>query len=347
MPRAAALIAALAALSAQSLAAEPKAIMFARVQEPKEGALSLLVPRGWKLSGGAIRILDPRVAGANNMVDCKFDMSVSDPAGKVMIRWLPEMLCIDQSQAWGNPEGAVFNEFLVRRKRDPRGFILELAIPYAHPKATGVSVVSGKAQPSLAAKYEAAVDPALAAAADMGYQAYVMEYTYLENGVKYQERMTAVIEDYGARGGGLWKNRGCMLIRAPAGRLPDWEAVLGVIQNSGDWSPSWVIGELKGQRDRSGKVQATQAELRAMENAIAESRRATNAEINKDMYLTLSGRNEYKDPFSGKIETDTDAWKNRWVDSSGNVIYSDDPAYDPNRDPELKVSGFKLSKPRK
>jgi hypothetical protein len=84
-----------------------------------------------------------------------------------------------------------------------------------------------------------------------------------------------------------------------------------------------------------------------MENAIAESRRAANAEINKDMYLTLSGQNEYKDPFSGKTETDTDAWKSRWVDPSGNVVYSDDPAYDPNRDPDLKVSGFKLSKPRK
>ena len=32
-----------------------------------------------------------------------------DAAGSMTIRWLPEMLCSDQSMASGNPEGAVFN----------------------------------------------------------------------------------------------------------------------------------------------------------------------------------------------------------------------------------------------
>jgi hypothetical protein len=80
------------------------------------------------------------------MVDCKFDMAVrNDPAGSVMIQWLPEMLCIDQKMAFGNPEGAVFNNCLVRRKRTPKSFILEVAIPFTsgrsglqHPLAGGV-----------------------------------------------------------------------------------------------------------------------------------------------------------------------------------------------------------------
>jgi len=39
-----------------------------------------------------------------------FDMAVKkDAAGSMTIRWLPEMLCSDQSMASGNPEGAVFN----------------------------------------------------------------------------------------------------------------------------------------------------------------------------------------------------------------------------------------------
>jgi hypothetical protein len=324
------------------------AILFRRLDEPKEKAFSLLIPRGWTLEGGAIRLLDPNIAGANNMVECKFDLTVKkDAAGSVMIRWLPEMLCIDQSQAWGNPEGAVFNNFLVRRKRDPVSFVLQIAVPYAHPNAVNVKVKSSKSLPGLAARYASMVDPTVKMYTNMTYNAAIVEFTYEENGKAYLERLVTVIEDYGMNGGGLWKNRESMLIRTPAGEMSKWEPVLQVIQNSGIWNLSWITGEVNGQRQRSGLIAATQKELQAMDNAINESRRNTYSEINKDMYLTITGQNEYTNPFTGKTETDTDNWKNRWTNSSGDIIYSDNPSYDPNRDTDLNTSGFKRSAPRK
>ncbi len=84
-----------------------------------------------------------------------------------------------------------------------------------------------------------------------------------------------------------------------------------------------------------------------MDNAINENRRRTSSEINKDMYLTLTGQNEYSNPHTGKVETDTESWKNRWINAGGDIIYSDNPDYDPNHDPSLNVSGFKKSIPRK
>jgi hypothetical protein len=83
-----------------------------------------------------------------------------------------------------------------------------------------------------------------------------------------------------------------------------------------------------------------------MDKEINENKQRTNSEINKDMYLTLTGQNEYTNPFTGKVETDTDNWKNRWINSSGDIIYSGDPSYNPNHDPDLNVSGFKRSVPR-
>jgi hypothetical protein len=317
------------------------------MNEPKEKALSVLVPQDWNIEGGALRILNPDVAGVSNMVDCKFDMVVrSDATGSVMIRWLPEMLCIDQKVAFGNPEGAVFNNCLVRRKRTPRKFILEVAILYAHPAATDLSVLSGKELPSLAARYSRSVDPALAGVTNMDYQAYLLEYSYRERGVKYQERMVAVIEDYGVNGGGLWKNRETMLIRAPEGQLAKWEPMLLIIQNSGKWNMKWIAGEINGQRKRAGQIQATQQELQAIDNAITEHRRTTYSEINKDMYLTLTSQNEYKNPHTGDVEVDTDKWKHRWVNSIGDIIYTDNDNYNPNHDPDLNKSGFERSKPR-
>jgi hypothetical protein len=323
-------------------------ILFKRVDEPNEKAFSLLIPKGWIIEGGAIRILDANIAGANNMVDCKFDLAVKkDADGTVMIRWLPEMLCIDQKNAWGNREGAVFNNTLVRIKRDPASFILQVAVPYAHPSATDIKVKSSKPLPGVVARYNAMVDPAIKSVTNMSYQAMLIEFTYQENGKSYLERMITVIEDYGMNGGGLWKNRETMLIRAPLNEMAKWEPVLEVIQNSGIWSMSWIAGEANGQRQRSGLINLTQKELQEMDKAINENKQRTNSEINKDMYLTLTGQNEYTNPFTGKVETDTDNWKNRWINSSGDIIYSGDSSYDPNHDPDLNVSGFKQSVPRK
>lgn len=324
------------------------AMMFNRVDEPKEKAFSLLIPRGWILEGGAIRLLDANIAGANNMVDCKFDLAVKkDAEGSVMIRWLPEMLCIDQSKAWGNPEGAIFNNTLVRRKRDPVSLIMQIAIPYSHPKATKIILKGQKSLPGLASMYSSMTDPSIKMYTNMIYQAAIAEYTYEENGIQYIERMVTVIEDYGNQGGGLWKNKGTMLIRTPVNEMAIWEPVFQIIQNSGIWNINWIAAEINGQRQRSGLIAATQRELQEMDKAINENRRKTYAEITKDMYLNLTSQNEYTNPFTGKIETDTDNWKHRWVNSSGDIIYTNNQVYDPNRDPDIKVQGFKLSESRK
>lgn len=331
-----------------ALKAQEDPIYFKRLNEPVENAFSLLVPKDWILEGGAIRLLDPNIAGVNNMVECKFDLAVKkDAEGSVMIRWLPELLCIDQSQAWGNPEDAIFNNTLVRRKRSPENFILEVAVPYAHPSATNIKIITGKAQPGLAAQYRNSMDPTLNTVTNMSYSAYLMEYSYHENGKTYQERMVTAIEDYGVKGGGLWKNRGTMLIRTPEGQLSSWEPVLSIIQNSGNWSLTWLTREINRQRQRSGQILATQQELQAIDNAINENRRKTYSEISKDMYLNLTGQNEYKNPFTDEIEVDTDNWKNRWVSSNGEIIYSNLPDYNPNADPKLNVTGFKLTRPGK
>ncbi len=322
--------------------AQKQSIQYIRKHEPKEQAFSLLVPKGWLIDGGAIRILNPEIAGVMNMVDCKFDMAVkSDIKGTVMIRWMPEMMCIDGAYAFGNPEGAVFNNALVRNKRTPERFILEIAIPYAHPKASNVKVIRTKPLPQLAQKYQKAVSPSMHMVTNMSYYAGLVEFTYSENGSQYSERMLTVIEDFGQGGAGLWKNRESILVRTPLNQLKNWERVFSTIQNSGIWNIKWIVGEINGQRKRSGQIALTNAEIQKIDNEIAESHRKTNAAINHDMYLTITGNADYVNPYSGKTETDNSDYKYRWVDQSGNVIYSDDLNYNPNNDPKLKVSGFK------
>jgi hypothetical protein len=323
-------------------------IQYSRKQEPRENAFSLLVPSGWQIEGGAIRILNPDMGGALNMVECKFDMAVKkDAQGSVMVRWMPEMLCIDGAYAFGNREGAVFNNALVRNKRSPERFITEVGIPYAHPNASNIKIISSKSLPELAQKYQQAVSYEMKMVTNMNYYAGIVEFTYSENGVQYSERMMTVIEDYGMNGGGLWKNRQSTLIRTPINQLKSWESVFSKIQNSGIWSTKWVVGEVNAQRKRGGLVALTNTEIQKLDNEITDSRRKTNAAINHDMYLTVTGNADYINPYTGKTEQDNADFKYRWVDAGGNVIYSDDANYNPNNDSGINVSGYKKSAVKK
>ncbi len=322
-------------------------VVFERRAEPRERAFTLLVPKGWLLEGGAIRILDERFGGAMNMVECKFDLSVkSDKAGTVMIRWLPEMMCIDTSQAWGNPEGAIFNNALVRAKRNPQRFVTEVVVPYAHPGARNVRVTDVKNLPALASIFQSTVPKEMNYFTNMSYYAALVSLSYEEKGKRYSERVITILEDFGAGGGGLWKNRTTLLARVPEGEFPKWESTLSVIQNSGDWNMKWVAGEIRGQMQRNKTISMTQQDIQRIDREISEGRRKTQEAIQRDMYLTLTDQNDYKNPFTGKVERDTASWKNRWVNESGNIIYSDDDNYNPNDDPSVKIKGYKLTKGR-
>jgi hypothetical protein len=65
------------------------------------------------------------------------------------------------------------------------------------------------------------------------------------------------------------------------------------------------------------------------------------------MYLTITGQEDYTNPFTGETERGTNEWKYRWENELGDVIYSDNQNYSPNNDVNLNVKGFKKSEIRK
>lgn len=324
--------------------ASSNSVIFLRKNEPRENAFTLLVPKGWIIEGGAIRILNEKFGGAMNMTECKFDIAVKkDKSGSVMIRWLPEMFCIEPGNAWGNPEGAIFNNAIVRSKRNPQQFARDIIVPYAHPHARGIVITETKNLPSIASIFQSSSPKELQYFTNMTYYASMVSVEYTEGGTKYSERILSVIEDFGSGGGGLWKNRTTILVRTPKGELQKWEKILSVIQNSGEWNMKWLAGEIRGQMQRQKTVAMTQQDIQRIDREIADGRRRTQEAIQRDMYLTQTGQNDYKNPFTGKIERDTAAWKYRWVNSNGNVIFSDNVNYNPNADPSINIKGYKLT----
>jgi len=331
-------------------ALEARTVVFRRMAEPREHAFTLLVPHGWSVEGGIVRVDPLRQGGAAQSIEAKVDFSVQkDPAGTVMIRWLPDVWYIDARMTPAGqmglfPPGSNYNGMTVMPAQPAASFLKQMAFPMVHRGAQDVRIVREGPLPELVAsslRGLAAMAPQLAG--QVQYDAAFLRLQYTEGGTRFEEVMVTLIENMGQIAAGMWRNRSTFYLRAPAESYRSWEPVIGIIQGSVRLDPRWVAGELRGQVSRSNTLSRTQAEINRIGEEIARHQATTNHEIQNDMYLTFTEQEEYVNPFNGKVETGTDQWRHRWINRQGDVVYTDSESYDPNTDIRLHLSGFRRS----
>ena len=321
-------------------------LIFHRVTEPNEQAFTLLIPKGWITEGGIFRVNPTAQGGAGQSIAAKLDFTIKKyRQGTVMLRWLPDVFFFDMScspagQMGLFPPGSNYNGMTVYPVLPAEQFIIQIAFPYAHPAAVNVRILSQKKLLQLAQHHlymARIIQPMI----DFSYDAAVANYTYTENGQQYEERMLAVVENWGQAGAGLWGNKETFLIRAPQGQLKRWEPILQEIRTSVIVNQHWLSEEIRGQLTRGGMMNRTMQEMQRIEREIVSHRQQVNAEINHDFFLTLTNREEYVNPFTNQVETGTNQWRFRWENEQGDIIYTNQESYDPNSDVRLHVSGFK------
>jgi hypothetical protein len=356
-PFAIALFASFALASCQSTApaqARPGSdtMVFVKYTEQKEQAWTMLIPKGWQTEGG-IRRIDPVSTGdAANAIAAKVDFAVKkDAKGSVMMRWLPDMYRVDSSytpagQLGMFPEGSRMNGMLVMRCPSAKDYLLKVAFPEAHPNPTDVKLVSSKAQPKVVSALKE-LTKTVPLMGSFSYDAVLVTATYTEGGVKYKEQAFTVIENMGQVGAGMWQNKSTILARAPVDEFDKWAPVGAVLVSSVKLSPTWVEAQLKGEAERTQIYQQTQREIQRIGEEIVANHQKTSAEINNDMFLVLTGQEEYINPYTGQTEVRPDGWKYHWQNESGELVVTDSEEYDPNLDVELKRTGFKRSAARK
>jgi hypothetical protein len=64
---------------------------------------------------------------------------------------------------------------------------------------------------------------------------------------------------------------------------------------------------------------------------IVENRRWIHAEIRHENRLFLTGQEEYKNPFNGQTALGTCDYRHRWVNNQGELLYTDENSFGPNR----------------
>jgi hypothetical protein len=329
------------------------AMVFHKMNEPNENAFSLLVPAGWQITGGITRVDPTANGGPANSIEAKLYMKVSSADEKAGICWLPDTRFYDMQRCptrnlIGNmfPTGSNYNGMLVMPILSPEQFALKIAVPFAHPHAQNLKITETKPLQDLAAKYRqlsAQMIPGYA----FNYAAAIVTILYNENGISYLEKMVCVIEDYGQLGAGMWGNKETWYVRAEAGKFETMSPVFATIGQSVRINPTWLGREIRSQQTNSQIALKTQQDIATIEKEICEHRARTNSEINNDMYLNLTGQEDYKNPFTGETERGTNEWNYRWENERGDVIYSDNQGYDPNDDVDITVKGYRRSEIRK
>jgi hypothetical protein len=250
----------------------------------------------------------------------------------VAIHWLPNFTYKDPRYLIGNfPVGSNYMGSMVYPLQDPQSFLWQFAFRQKRPQAQNVQVVERKPLPDLARQYQRH-----AVASNMHYEAGALTLEYNENGTHYREEMKAVIENVVGQGLGMWTNHESMTVRAPSAEFAQAEPLIALIVGSLQGNARWVAGENRGAAIRAHHALEAQRYLQEQRHQMVERQRETNAEARHSSWLFLTGQDDYVNPHTGEVEQGSNQYKYRWVNSGGDVIYSDNPDYDPTRDMKLR-----------
>ena len=206
-------------------------IVFRRVNEPNEGAFSLLIPQGWQIQGGIQRVHQaaPNAQSLSaQSIEAKLDFCVQrDDEASVAIRWCPDYKF--KAPGFSPAErmgffgvGSQYQGMQVMPLMSPTDFLLQMVFPWAHPEAEQMQVAAQKPFPILVQMYKERM-AALRLPTPGAYEGGTVTVAYAERGRRYAEKSYCVIENLGPMAAGMWSNKDTLLTRAPQGELTRWE----------------------------------------------------------------------------------------------------------------------------
>jgi len=329
-------------------------VRFQRKWEPNERAYSFLVPADWIVEGGMFHVDPTQAGGSANSIDGKCDLAVKkDAAGKVMFRWLPVWNYCDMSQnqqfslsAGFFPVGSRYQGMEVRPMPSYASFLQGL-FQTLHPTATDVNVVEIKPIPELGqafARAYKAVDDQLRmlGAAPLRYDGGGLAVEYTEGGQRFHEGLVTCLMDM-RHAAAMWSNQHTLTMRAPAEEAQKWKPILDIIRQSAKINPEWFAAASRAGAQRANNSLETQRYIQAIDQEIVAHRNQTHAEIRYEDYLMLTGQEDYVNPYTKEVERDTSEYKHRWTTEQGDMIYTNEHGFDPNKQRELNHQEWKLT----
>jgi len=313
-------------------------LMMQRTWEPNEKAFNFLVPKEWNFKGGMFNVNPLTQNGPGNSMAPKCDLVVQkDDRGTVMIRFAPAWNYADLTYSPTGfslfRPGQYYQGMLVKVLPTPKQFLTEM-FQSSRPQATQVTVIAEDPMREVVEAVYRANQQVNQQLQQTGikpnrYEGLAMLMEYTEGGQRFREVLRTVITD--ARAGAfMWTNEHTVQFRAPMNEFEAWKPALDVIHNSIELNPKWIEAVTRAMDQRAKMALDTQRYINKVASEIVENRRRTHAEIRYENYLFITGQDEYINPFTKKVELDTSAYRHRWMNNHGDILYTDENVYNPN-----------------
>jgi hypothetical protein len=330
-------------------ATQPLGMVFEKKNEPQEHAFTIKVPKGWSMEGGIFRLLAHKIGGPLNATESKCDLTLkSDSRGSIYFRILPDIVYAHPGIGGGFfPVGTGYQGAEIKPFMDAPTFVKQV-FTYLHPNAKALKIL--KLQ-RLAGEKQA-LDQGMAhmnqILNSVGLQSNQSDvaggvFEYMEGKTIYREVILSAVLNMPAAV--IWKNTRTLAFRAPAQEFDQWRATMDIIRFSVRFNLNWLIKEFQGQDQLARKAANVFKEMNRIDQEIIQKSNINRSEIMNDNFLALTGQEEFVNPQTGKIETDTDAYRYRWKSPGGDMYYTNNEDEDPNI--FLHQSGFERTPVRK
>lgn len=321
-----------------------KTLKFQRVWEKNERAASILMPEGWIMEGGLVRI-----PVSQYMTMSTFDVTIkNNNQGEVMVDWYPDGVYIS-----GGSGGQMYG-LPVKQALNPEQYLLNEIIK---KNSQEIKIVNKeKIKPEIMNKY-------LAQAQQMNAKldGIILTVEYNENGKLYREKLRTILFYLPPMMNTTWGSMENFSVRAPAESFDEWFAVYEIMANSVKVNPQWqAMEQQRVQQQTAYQNQQLMNNTQWTNNFVQQQQQITNTvtqvvasgqqqqnelnNINSQFCNNLSGLQECVNPHTGESEITTNNYDYRWVDPVGNEIYTNDPNLNP--DVDMNLNGYELSKPK-
>jgi hypothetical protein len=327
--------------------------VFHRMDEPNERAFSVLVPDGWKITGGIKRIANPNQRPIEGSGEVKLYMKVCSPDEQCVVCWLPDnrfIALVHQRNGRNTPaknvNGDNYQGMTVMSKSSPVEFARQVILPFAHPHADEIRI-TGVQEISSAEDIYGGLYALIFPGRDAGYHLFAGTIEYQENGVIFDERLVYVINDFKSDNSLVWGNRETWYVRAEKGKFDSMAPVFNTIVQSFRISQKWMVNELGVKQVYQGISPDRAEEIEEHGSEICRAHERYQTWMANEIFNIQAGSLFFTNPFTGNAERGSGVWKYRWENERGDLVYTEDQDYDPNLDPAMELKNYRRSLARK
>jgi hypothetical protein len=317
-------------------------------QDATENAFTVMVPEGWQVQGGIMRIASNQIRTVVDGCGKKLRFSIHDPVTQASITYFPtEMYATSApgTSVFNVPAGQVLNGMVqMPQLLSPSQYVREVVFP---AQRTGVQNVQWGEIKSLSA-LASAWNRAFHAEDQIPPQivAQSIEVAYDRGNTRFGELWTSLITSVTVNNSTIWMPDFTVVASAPLDKADQLAPILKAVITSFRMNSTWlanasaaferctkgvVIAQEKIRaRDRkiAQKLRQVQQEINRIDSEIVANRNKTRSVIQEHEHNTLMGEDKYEDTQTGARYL-IDMGYERNLTNGEHIIQTNDWNYEP------------------